>query len=93
VLLDDEPAVGRLVNEELSHDGFEFRSAFWGQEEFAFMQREALEAIIRMARITGWNLLKKPQEELAHSALPTATSLGQRHVGIEGRREGQSVIW
>lgn len=91
LIVDDEPAVGALVESVLRPRGFDCRTCTSGQDALAVLEGQNVDAIIsdlRMPGLSGLGLLRKVRPHHPHLAFLMMTGVNDLSAGIEAMKEG-----
>ncbi len=91
LIVDDEPAIARMLRERLSFEGFDCETASNGEEALQLMQQEAFDIVVsdlHMPGMSGLELLSEVRNKFPHIAFLMATGEGDVRVGIEAMKRG-----
>jgi response regulator RpfG family c-di-GMP phosphodiesterase len=91
LIVDDEPAIGRLLRDKLSHDGFECKDCTQGEDALKLLAHQAFDAVVsdlQMPGLSGLDLLRKVRQSFPHVAFLIATGVNDIHESIRAMKEG-----
>jgi len=91
LIVDDEPSIGRLLTDKLTHEGFDCEGCTCADEALALLDRQPFDAVIsdlRMPGRSGLDLLKIARQTHPHMAFLMATGVDDIRVGIQAMKEG-----
>ena len=91
LVVDDESSVCTLLSERLGQDGYQCRTALSGEEALKLMAHDPADLVIsdlRMAGISGMDLLEEVRAKYPHAAFLVATGVDDIKVSIEAMKKG-----
>jgi response regulator RpfG family c-di-GMP phosphodiesterase len=91
LIVDDEAAVGALLKERLSMEGYTCHACTDGEEALQVMEQESFEVVIsdvRMPRMSGLVLLEKAFKKYPRSAYLMVTAEDDVRVAIQAMKQG-----
>jgi response regulator RpfG family c-di-GMP phosphodiesterase len=91
LIVDDDPAICKLLSETLRQAGFEVAARSDGKTALDLLDHEAFDAIIsdqNMPGITGLQLLEEVRKRDAHLVFLMATGVDDIRVGVQAMKQG-----
>jgi signal transduction histidine kinase/DNA-binding response OmpR family regulator/CHASE3 domain sensor protein len=95
LVVDDEPAVRRLVIESLSGNGFEFREAADGEEALAAIADERPSAVVldlMLPKLDGFTVLERLQADRTTRSIPVVVLTGTDLSDAERERLNDAAV-
>ena len=91
LVVDDEPLICTILDEGLSREGFECRTAGGGEEALRILEHEPFDALIsdlRMPGMSGLQLLEAVRPKYPRLSFLVATAEDSVHVGVTAMKRG-----
>jgi putative nucleotidyltransferase with HDIG domain len=91
MLVDDEAAIGELLSEWLSAQGFLCRTCTSGDEALKWLERESFDLVIsdlRMPGMSGLALLQEVRSRFPRTSFIAATGVDDVTVGVQAMKQG-----
>lgn len=91
LIVDDDPAIAKLLHMALSTEGFDPKTASSGNEALDHLSRSPFDGVVsdlHMPGLSGMDLLAEVREKYPHVAFLMATGENDVRVGIEAMKHG-----
>ncbi|MCI0421208.1 MAG: response regulator, partial [Acidobacteria bacterium] len=91
LVVDDEPAICKLLTGKLQQSGFDVQSCASGKAALELLQNNSFDAVIsdlNMPELSGLELLEKIPKNQRHLAFLMATGVSDIRVGVQAMQQG-----
>ena len=95
LVVDDEPAIRRLVIETLGGDGLEFREAADGEQALAAIGERRPSAVVldlMLPKLDGFTVLERLQDDPETRSIPVVVLTGSALSAAERRRLSSAAV-